>query len=314
MKKSIQQQRHLEITTRRALAGTTLGLLWLLSAPGLASAQYAITQLDVPGSSATYADGNSVHRVVGEFDDEDGTHGFVMNGGEFTPFDVPGAQGYTSINGINASGERAGIYFSGERYYGYFWSHGVVTPLDPPGSTFSLAGFLNAKGQVVGFYRTGPNGTGTRRGYIWHDGVFTPVDVPGAGPRGTWPSGINNQGQVVGAYWDQDGQRHGFLLSKGTYTTLDVPGSEGGGITFAQGINNAGLIVGFYATADGLDQGFVLSKKGYTTINVPGATWTDIYSVNPMGDIVGAFEDSDGNVHGFRGTPAGRLLPDPPAE
>jgi hypothetical protein len=139
MKKSIQRQRHLAITTRRALAGTALGLLWLLSAPGLASAQFAITQLDVPGWVATYADGNSVHRVVGEFDDEDGTHGFVMNRGEFTQFDVPGAQGYTSINGINASGERAGIYFSGERYYGYFWSHGVVTPLDPPGSTFSLA-------------------------------------------------------------------------------------------------------------------------------------------------------------------------------
>src|SRR5262245_62826950 len=180
MKNSIQRQRHLAITTRRALAGTALGLLWLLSAPGLASAQYAFTQLDVPGSVATYADGNSVHRIVGEFDDADGTHGFVMNRGEFTQFDAPGAQDYTSINGINASGERAGIYFSGERYYGYFWSHGVVTPLDPPGSTFSLAGFLNAKGQVVGFYRTGPNGTGTRRGYIWQDGVFTPVDVPGA--------------------------------------------------------------------------------------------------------------------------------------
>src|SRR5262249_290993 len=57
MRKSIRQQRHLAITTRRALAGSALGLLWLLSAPGLASAQYALTQLDVPGSVATYADG-----------------------------------------------------------------------------------------------------------------------------------------------------------------------------------------------------------------------------------------------------------------
>src|SRR5262245_66559050 len=108
MKKSTQQQRHLAITARRALAGTALGLLWLASAPGLARAQYALTPLDVPGSAATYADGNSVHRIVGEFDDEDGTHGFVLKRGEFTRFDAPGAQGYTSINGVNASGEVAG--------------------------------------------------------------------------------------------------------------------------------------------------------------------------------------------------------------
>ena len=314
MRKSIQQQRHLPATARRTLAGLALGLLWLGSAPGLARAQYAYAPIDVPGSVATYADGNSVHLVVGEFDDADGTHGFLWRRGEFTQFfDVPGADGYTSINGINASGDRAGIYFSGDRWHGYFWSHGVVTPLDPPGSTFSLAGFLNAKGQVVGFYRTGPGGTGTRRGYIWHDGVFTPVDVPGAGPRGTWPSGINDQGQVVGAYYDQDGNQHGFLLSKGVYKKLDVPGSEGGH-TFAQGINNAGLIVGFYGKAEGPEHGFVLSRKGYTTIDVPGASWTNVFSVNAMGDIVGAFGDSDDNIHGFEGTPAGRLLPDPPAE
>jgi len=305
MKKSIQQW-HLAMAARRRLTGVALGLLWLVNAPGLASAQYAFTQLDVPESVATYADGNGVRRIVGEFDDEDGTHGFVLKKGEFARFDVPGAEGYTSINGINASGERAGIYFAGGRFYGYFWSHGVVTTLDPPDSTFSLAASINGKGQVVGFWR---KGTEPRHGYVWDDGIFTPVDVPGAGPRGTWPSGINDRGQIVGAYYDQDGNQHGFLLSRGIYTTLDVTGSEGG-FTFAQSINNAGLIVGLYGKAEGPDHGFVLSDKGYTTIDVPGASWTNIYSVNAMGDIVGAFEDENG-VHGFRGTPAGRLEPDP---
>jgi hypothetical protein len=54
----------------------------------------------------------------------------------------------------------------------------------------------------------------------------------------------------------------------------------------------------------------VLTKDGYTTVDVPGAFWTDIYSINTQGDIVGAFED-DAGIHGFRGTPAGRLEPDP---
>jgi uncharacterized membrane protein len=310
MKKTMQQrQGYLAITTRRKLARFALSLLWLASAPGLARAQFAFTQLDVPGSVLTYADGNSVHRVVGEFDDEDGTHGFVLRRGEYKKFDVPGSEGYTSINGINATGDRAGIYYGNGRYHGYFWSHGVVTTLDPPDSTFSLAANLNAKGQVVGFWR---KGTAPRRGYVWDNGVFTPVDVPGAGPRGTWPSGINDRGDIVGAYYDQDGNQHGFLLSHGFYTTLDVPDSEGG-YTFAQGINNGGLIVGFYAKADEPEHGFVLSDKGCTTIDIPGASWTNLFSVNAMGDVVGAFEDENG-VHGLRGTPAGRLLPDSPEE
>jgi hypothetical protein len=49
------------------------------------------------------------------------------------------------------------------------------------------------------------------------------------------------------------------------------------------------------------------------SLGSPGALWTQIYSVNAQGDIVGAFEDESG-VHGFRGTPAGRLEPDSPAD
>jgi hypothetical protein len=64
----------------------------------------------MPGAAATYADGNSVGRIVGEFDDEEGnTHGFIRSrGGKFTQFDVPGSVGWTSINGVNASGEMSG--------------------------------------------------------------------------------------------------------------------------------------------------------------------------------------------------------------
>ena len=119
-------------------------------------------------------------------------------------------------------------------------------------------------------------------------------------------------GQIVGAFYDTVGNGHlrGFLRDRGRYTRIDVPGTEDG-FTYAQGINNGGLIVGYYArNDDDSDHGFVLGPHGCTTVDVPGALWTDIYSVNSFGDIVGAFEDETG-VHGFRGTPAGRLEPDP---
>src|SRR5690349_2503934 len=83
---TVQQRQHLATTVRRALAGIAIGLLAQAGSPATARAQYAFTTLDMPGSEATYADGNSVGRIVGEFDDADGnTHGFIRSrGGVFT--------------------------------------------------------------------------------------------------------------------------------------------------------------------------------------------------------------------------------------
>ena len=311
MKKTIHQE-HRAPVTRRTLAGVALGLLWLVSAPGLAGAQYKFTTIDVPGSAATYANGNTMHRVVGEFDDANGdTHGFVLRRGQFTQFDAPGADGYTSINGVNLRGQRAGIYFKGDRYYGYFFDDGVVTTIDPPDAIFSAALFVNAQGQVGGYYVD--SATRVRHGFVWRKGeLVTAIDAPEAGPGGTRVEGLNDRGDVVGFYTAPDHHLHGYVYSQGTYTTLDVPGSEDG-YTFAQGVNNYRQIVGIYAGADEVDHGFVLTPKGYTTVDVPNSLWTDIYSIDANGNIVGAFEDATG-VHGFRGTPSGRLVPDAPAD
>jgi probable HAF family extracellular repeat protein len=284
------------LTIPRTLAGVALGLLWLAGLPGAASAQYYhLTPIEVPGAINTLANGLSTHAIVGEFEDDEGTHGFVLEKGVFTRFDVPGAS-FTSVNGVNASGDLVGRYTLDGRSHGYLWSKGALTTLDPPGSVLSFAFFLNAKGQVAGYSR---DAGGTRHGFVWHKGVFTTIDAPGAGPGGTRIIGINDRGDVVGTYQDATGQFHGFLLSGGVFTTLDAPGSNG--FTVAEGINNRGHIVG--AGADEATRGFVLIDGVYTLIEVPGAVWTDVYAINNKGEIVGAYEDAEG-IHGFLGTPA----------
>jgi len=70
------------------------------------------------------------------------------------------------------------------------------------------------------------------------------VDVPGA--TATVACGINDKGQVVGAYTDSSGQIHGFLDSGGAFTTIDIPGAAG---TAACGINDSGQIVGTFKDA-----------------------------------------------------------------
>jgi probable HAF family extracellular repeat protein len=288
------------MTTQKMLAAMALGLL--LGVPGLATAQYSFTTIDVPGAASTAVNGNSTHAIVGEFDDADGhTHGFVWSKGVFTQIDVPGAW-YTAANGVNANGDIVGIYrddlANPSNRHGFILSKGVYTTLDGPGSARTSAFFINAKGQVVGTYRV----SGKGHGFVWTNGVFTTLDVPDVGDVFvTTATGMNDNGDIVGAYiLDAEGSVHGIILSKGVYTTFDVPAADG--FTVGQGINNAGQIAGFYAEADGNDHGFILTKDGYTMIDVPGAFWTDVYAINATGEVVGAYEDEDG-VHGFVGTP-----------
>src|SRR5258708_648652 len=145
------------MTTQKMFVGVVLGLV--LGVAGSANAQFNFSTVDVPYSTRTAVNAISPHAIAGEFDDQHGsTHGFVLSNGVFTDVDVPGAV-YTSVNGINASGELSGIYVDEVgQTHGYFRSNkGVVTTLTPPGAIRTQAEFLNAHGQVVGVYRTSDN-------------------------------------------------------------------------------------------------------------------------------------------------------------
>jgi probable HAF family extracellular repeat protein len=283
----------------KSLAAVAFGLL--LSVPGLTQAQYRFSTIDVPGATATAANGNSTHEIAGQFDDADGnTHGFVLNKDVFTTINVPGAVN-TAINGINAPGKLAGTWDDGTTPHAFFDNNGYFTTLYPPGSIRSQGGFINSQGQVVGTYR---DATQKRHGFIWRNGAFTTFNVPGDDPvLGTVALGINDIGEVVGDYVTaSDGDRHGFLRSsKGDFTTFDVPGAD---ITVGEGINNAGTIVGAYV-ANGTTHGFVLNNGVvFTTVDVPDAQETQINSINAKGEIVGFYNDSSGVQHGFLGVPA----------
>ena len=292
-----------------ALTAAVLGLL--LTIPGLGSAQYLFTTIDVPKATRTAANGNSTHEIVGEFDDQNGnTHGFILNKGVFTTVDFPKATNPplvtgTSLNGINASGQYMGTYFVDSMTspnHAFVWEKGHFTTLDPAGATRSQGGFINAKGEAVGTYR---DSTQKRHGFVWRKGGFTTFNVPNDHPEfGTVAMGINDIGEVVGNYVDTSGdnfKRHGFLRSsKGTFTSFDFPDRT---FTSPTGINNSGQIVGFYADEDFFFHGFVVNKGVFTTVDFPDASETQIFSINAKGEIVGTYFDADGDQHGFVGTP-----------
>jgi len=116
---------------------------------------------------------------------------------------------------------------------------------------------------------------------VWYQ--FTPINFPGA--QETFPVRINENGQIVGVYIDDNSKQHGFLLSTGTYTAIDIPSANN---TAAAGINNHSEIVGrFNQSSNPLppwvgNQGWLLDDTGLSLIAARQAS-----DINDAGEIVG---------------------------
>lgn len=101
--------------------------------------------------------------------------------------------------GVNSSGEIVGFYQPTSTTSGGFLDDaGVISPIDPFGSTFTQALGINNSGEIVGFYVD--NITGVQHGYIDNGGVFTTFDPTGS--VSTTINGLNDKGDIVGFYTD----------------------------------------------------------------------------------------------------------------
>lgn len=174
----------------------------------------------------------------------------------------------------------------------------TFTTIDYPGATATtLNGGPNPQGTSVGTYT---DTAGVTHGFtLTRTGVFTAFDPPGS--TATTPNFISPQGTIVGAYIDATGVSHGFILSGGQYSKVDFPAAAGTSLT---SINPSGEITGFSCVvascATGPFEGFTLSKFGaFHGFNPPGSDNSQATVVDPNGEVVGAFEDSDGAVHGY---------------
>ena len=178
----------------------------------------------------------------------------------------------------------------------------TYTSYDYPGAVATtLNGGPSPQGTSVGSYT---DTAGLTHGFtLTKKGVATPFDPPGS--TLTTPNFISPQGDIVGSYNDASNVSHGFILSGGKYTILDFPGAAGTTLT---GINPSGEISGFYCSdpacgttgnAD-TNHSFTVSKKGASTsFDPPGAVSDEASTVNPSGEVVGAYRDSAGVTHGY---------------
>ena len=184
------------------------------------------TTIDVPGNSGfTEALGINNHGdIVGQYQtavsDSGGTsffyHGFIYDGSTFQTVDVPGQES-VELTGINDNGVAAGNASSPGSFGLSFTYDGTLHTISVPGSLFTEAFGINNAGTVTGYYRAPPPGF---NGFVENNGTFQTFNVG----FDTEPFGINNYGVIAGYVSDSgflyDGSTFTLLNYPGSPDTI----------------------------------------------------------------------------------------------
>jgi uncharacterized membrane protein len=219
--------------------------------------------------------------------------------GRYNNIDPPGAVAAGAF-GINNDGVAVGRYevaLTGPFHAFLRDEGGSYANVDPPNALWAAARGINNRGSIVGYFcDVAPCGSiSTYQGFLLRDGVYKSFGSPIH--TNTWPSRINDRGQIVGCDHDTDlmGSMHGFLDKRGNFTDLGVPASMNNGIS-----RDGKTIVGLYTDMMTLaSHGYILSNGVLTPFDVPGSTFTNAWDINARGQIVGVYIDTAGKTHGF---------------
>jgi len=119
------------------------------------------------------------------------------------------------------------------------------------------------------------------------------------GPAGVSPSGMNDQGCVVGAFQCVLGPYMPFLWEDGELIELDLP--EGVAQAGCTDINEAGVIAGKMGEYISPGRAFVIDGDEFIVIEPPPeGNYTDAKGLNEDGTVVGKWKNtSHGPVHAY---------------
>lgn len=285
-------------------------LTMILAMPLNTSAQVGnFVSFDVPGASLTRPfDINNSGVVVGFYNNQTGTHGFVLSQNTFTTVDFPSAV-LTAALGINDLGYIVGRFQTEEGVdHGFLLANGIFRQIDFPGSTSTQCHGINTQGQIVGRYfnvenpgRGGGQGRAQEHGFLLSADSFTSIDFPNADTTDAWK--IADSGDIVGDWSSNGALNSGSLFSYifryGQYSSLSFPGALG---TAVRDINATDQLIGILLDKKcviPLGHGFVRVNGHYSCFDFPGSACTNAQGLNNSGVLVGAYLDSNGVQHGY---------------
>lgn len=187
-----------------------------------------------------------------------------------------------NASGLNDSGQVTGSSRPPSSLYShaFLYSNGQMIDLGTLGGTGSAGSAINNSGQITG--SSGNPSNQETHAFLYSNGVMTDLTPQGFRSQGL---GINDAGQVVGAFSGLDGRDTAFLFSGGQITPLG-PGE-------ALAINNAGQITGMSQVAFLYDGG----QTAY--LGTLGGRASSGTGINSVGQIAGWADVSAGPPHAF---------------
>ncbi len=160
----------------------------------------------------------------------------------------------------------------------------ILGPLPVPPGQETTPWDINSQGQIVG-------STGNQA-FVYDSGNYTILSFPGS--ASTNATGINNLGQIVGAYVSNANVVSGYIYANGNYTSLSDPLYN---IIQPLGINDLGEVVGVWGNSSNPETGFIYDDGVYTELTDPGFSQVVPYGINDSGQIVGElFSDTNPDV------------------
>jgi hypothetical protein len=252
-------------------------------------------------------------------DTSENSHGFIRKAnGNFIEFDVTGLYDVT-VTSMNNSGDVVGWggHDSGGviRTQGFLrFANGKIIQINIPGTVGTSPEAINDGGVVTGSYFDSKGDHGFLRDAKGNYTLFDDPDVvTGREERGTFATGIQGNGTVVGYYTGKTGTGHGYIRDQfGKFTNFDAPDGGTGFLigTFPRTINEFGEVTGYYVDTHRQNHGFVRDSLGTVTeFSPPGANDTIAFSTNNSGKTVGLWggqqsgggfvRDSSGSITTF---------------
>jgi hypothetical protein len=259
--------------------GNLLALAFLCALSVTAKVSPTFTPINFPGATFTSADDRS----------------FV-----FSTIDFPGAS-LTQASGINPAGDVVGIYRDATgTQHGFLLSGEIFTTIDFPGAVFTWARSIGPGGDIVGSYRRAGEPGVNEHGYLLtRNGTFYQVDFPGH--INTIASRILPNRTILGCIHDTDrmSTMHGMMATrKGSgefdFSEFDMATTMHNGAT-----PDGRKIAGYFTDMSGRGRGYLLDEINFIPFDVPGSTFTQAWDMNPSREIVGLYQDTVGQFHGF---------------
>jgi probable HAF family extracellular repeat protein len=264
-------------------------LVVFLLSPLAFTQDYVITKLPTLGGQRTFAPGiNDQGQVVGGAATTNGNdHAFVWTRlGGIQDLGTLGG-GSSQASGINASGQVAGTADTAFAGDAFLWSPSAGMQNLGALGAYSSASGVNNSAEVAGDSQVGY--TDIVHAILWtQSGGMQDLGTLPGGTLGSFATGINNPGQVVGGSYVANSYEHAFLWTP-TGGMQDL-GTLGGLNSVASAINDSGEVVGYSDIPGGFQHAFWWTEgSGMKDIGtLPGFTFSSASGITAAGEVVGS--------------------------